>query len=93
MEYTTDISCFSYACSSCGDELVNKLKHTNKLLLPQSVLYSLQEDEEEFESPLFFKLKNKSNEFYQVCGVHEFSAPPGVIHAPYYVMNTLGIRE
>lgn len=93
MEYSTDISCFSYACSSCGDELTNKLKHTNKLLLPQSVLYSLQEDEEEFESPLFFKLKNKSNEFYQVCGVHEFSAPPGVIHAPYYVMNTLGIRE
>lgn len=80
MEYTTDISCFSYACSSCGEELANKLKHTNKLLLPQSVLYSLQEDGEEFESPLFFKLKNKSNEFYQVCGVHEFSAPPGVIH-------------
>ena len=69
MEYTTDISCFSYACSSCGEELVNKLKHTNKLLLPQSVLYSLQEDGDEFESPLFFKLKNKSNEFYQVCGV------------------------
>lgn len=93
MEYTTDISCFSYACSSCGDELVNKLKHTNKLLLPQSVLYSLQNSIDNFESPLFFKLKNISNEFYQVCGVHEFSAPPGVIHAPYYVMNTLGIRE
>jgi|TARA_B110000046_G_C12975457_1_gene390899 ubiquitin fusion degradation protein 1 len=93
MEYTTDISCFSYACSSCGDELVNKLKHTNKLLLPQSVLYSLQNSIDNFESPLFFKLTNKSNEFYQVCGVHEFSAPPGVIHAPYYVMNTLGIRE
>ena len=93
MKYSTDISCFSYACSSCGEELANKLKHTNKLLLPQSVLYSLQEDGEEFESPLFFKLKNKSNEFYQVCGVHEFSAPPGVIHAPYYVMNTLGISE
>ena len=50
MEYSTDISCFSYACSSCGDELVNKLKYTNKLLLPQSVLYSLQEDGEEFVS-------------------------------------------
>ena len=67
MEYSTDISCFSYACSSCDEELANKLKHTNKLLLPQSVLYSLQEDGEEFESPLFFKLTNKSNEFYQVC--------------------------
>ena len=42
---------------------------------------------------MFFKLKNKLNEFYQVCGVHEFSAPPGVIHAPFYIMNTLGIKE
>ena len=93
MEYSTDISCFSYACSSCDEELVNKLKHTNKLLLPSSVLYSLQEENDEFNSPLFFRLKNKSNEFYQECGVHEFSAPPGVIHAPYYVMNNLGINE
>jgi len=93
MEYSINVSCFSYACSSCDEELVNRLKHTNKLLLPQSVLYSLQNSIDNFESPLFFKLKNISNEFYQVCGVHEFSAPPGVIHAPYYVMNTLGIRE
>ena len=93
MEYSTDISCFSYACSSYDEELVNKLKHTNKLLLPSSVLYSLQEENDEFDSPLFFRLKNKSNEFYQECGVHEFSAPPGVIHAPYYVMNNLGINE
>ena len=93
MEFTTDILCFSYACSTCDEELVNKLKHTNKLLLPSSVLYSLQEENDEFDSPLFFRLKNKSNEFYQECGVHEFSAPPGVIHAPYYVMNNLGINE
>ena len=93
MEYSTDISCFSYACSSCSEEQVSKLKNTNKLLLPQSVLYSLQEENEEFDSPLFFKLKNKLNEFYQVCGVYEFSAPPGVIHAPFYIMNTLGIKE
>ena len=93
MEYSTDISCFSYACSSCDEELINNLKHTNKLLLPQSVLYSLQEDNEEFKSTLFFKLKNKSNDFYQVCGIHEFSAPPGVIHVPFYIMNTLGIKE
>ena len=93
MEFTTDLLSFSYACSSCDEELINKLKNTNKLLLPQSVLYSLQEENEEFDSPLFFKLKNKSNDFYQVCGVHEFSAPPGVIHAPFYIMNTLGIKE
>lgn len=93
MEFTTDILCFSYACSTCDEELVNKLKHTNKLLLPSSVLYSLQEENDDFDSPLFFRLKNKSNEFYQECGVHEFSAPPGVIHAPYYVMHNLGINE
>ena len=93
MSYETELMCFSYACSTCDEELVNKLKHTNKLLLPSSVLYSLQEENDEFDSPLFFRLKNKSNEFYQECGVHEFSAPPGVIHAPYYVMNNLGINE
>ena len=43
MEFTTDLLSFSYVCSSCDEELINILKYTNKLLLPQSVLYSFQE--------------------------------------------------
>ena len=29
----------------------------------------------------------------QVCGMQEFSAPPGVAHVPYHVMESLGIKE
>ena len=74
------------------EELVNKLKNKINYCYLKVFYILSKENGDEFDSPLFFKLKNKSNEFYQVCGVREFSAPPGVIHAPYYVMNTLGIR-
>ena len=93
MEFTTDLLSFSYACSYGHENVTDILKYTNKILLPPSVLYSLQENNDELETPLFFKVKNKVNDFYQVCGIHEFSAPPGVVHIPYYIMNTLGMSE
>ena len=65
------------------------------MLLHKCFIFS-QEDGEEFESPLFFKLKNKSNEFYQVCGVN--SVPTVLLrticyeYVRYYEGETINIE-
>ena len=42
---------------------------------------------------MFFKITNTNNTFGQVCGVQEFTAPPGVVLVPYHVMEGLGLKE
>ena len=36
---------------------------------------------------------NKEIQFSAYCGVHEFTAPPGVVHLPYRIMEGLGLTE
>ena len=85
---------FSYLCSE-NSEKYSDLNYTNKILLPESVLYKLQNNKkfENIEFPLFFNIKNIQTQFGIVCGVHEFTAPPGVCHMPYHIMSLLGIDE
>ena len=92
MAYTTELLCFSYTCSALSDDLQERLKYSNKILLPPSVLYDINQLEKA-EYPLFFKIKNKETEFGKVCGLHEFTAPPGVCHIPYYLLAELGMKE
>jgi len=92
MSVKTTLLCFSYACSSQSEELTQRVKHSNKILLPPSVLHTIN-NENAFSSPLFFQIKNLENQMTQVCGMQEFSAPPGVAHVPYHVMESLGIKE
>ena len=89
---TDNLNCYSYSCSSISDDSKKNLRYTNKLLLPPSILYSIN-NLNGVEFPLFFKLTNKDNSFGRVCSVHEFTAPPGVIHAPWYIMDELGMTE
>ena len=42
---------------------------------------------------MFFKVSNKEMQFGIVCGVQEFSAPPGICHVPYHIMNNIGVKE
>jgi len=91
-DYITQLMCFSYLCSSESD-VTNRLKYTNKILLPESVLFALKEDIEDLEFPLFFKVSNTETKFGHVCGVEEFSAPPGVCHIPYQVMADISVKE
>jgi len=85
---------FSYLCSE-NSEKYSDLNYTNKILLPESVLYGLQNNKkfENIEFPLFFNVKNTETQFGIVCGVHEFTSPPGVCHMPYHIMSLLGIDE
>ena len=99
--FTTTLLCFSYACSSQSEELTLRVKYSNKILLPSSVLYSINnrqsqsqsQNSDNFGDVMFFGIKNLENEMVQVCGVQEFSAPPGVVHIPYHIMAGMGIKE
>ena len=81
--------CFSYACSSQSEELIQRVKYSNKILLPPSVLHQLQDN----TNTMFFKITNIENSFGQVCGVQEFTAPPGVVLVPYHILDGLGLSE
>jgi len=94
MEHTTELLCFSYACSSQNPEMIEKLKHSNKILLPESMLFELTKDSHDsLENKLYFKVSHKETGYGEVCGVHEFSSPPGVVHLPYHIMTSCSIDE
>ena len=86
------LTCFSYACSSVSPDTQKLLKHSNKILLPASMLHKINEMDN-VEYPLFFKIINPICEFGRVCAVHEFTATEGLVNLPYYIMEDLGIEE
>ena len=85
--------CFSYSCSTQSEELTQRVKYSNKILLPPSVLHQLNDNDNIPDDILFFKIINDKNQFHQICGIQEFSAPPGVVYIPYHVMEGLGIEQ
>lgn len=64
--FTTTLLCFSYACSSQSEELTSRVKYSNKILLPSSVLYSINnrqsqsqsQNSDNFGDVMFFGIKN-----------------------------------
>ena len=95
MAFSTELLCFSYACCSTQNpETIEKLKHSNKILLPESLLFEITKDNHDsLENKLYFKVSNVETQYGEVCGVHEFSSPPGVVHLPYHIMNSCAIAE
>tara|TARA_B000000475_G_scaffold24574_2_gene19405 strand:- start:1233 stop:1985 length:753 start_codon:yes stop_codon:yes gene_type:complete len=94
MEFTTDLLCFSYACSTQNPDMIEKLRCSNKILLPESMLFELTKDNHDsLEQKLYFKVTNKETQYGEVCGVHEFSAPPGVVYLPYHIMESCALQE
>lgn len=94
MAFTTDLLCFSYACSSQNSEMIEKLRCSNKILLPESMLFEITKDNHDsLAQKLYFKVSNKETQYGEVCGVHEFSAPPGVVNLPYHIMESCSLEE
>ena len=94
MAFTTDLLCFSYACSTQNPDMTEKLRCSNKILLPESMLFELTKDNHDsLEQKLYFKVTNKETQYGEVCGVHEFSAPPGVVYLPYHIMESCALQE
>ena len=74
--------------------MIEKLKHSNKILLPESLLFELTKDNHDsLDNKLYFKISHLETGYGEVCGVHEFSSPPGVVHLPYHIMNSCSIGE
>ena len=92
MSYSTELLCFSYACSIVPEQIARQLKCSNKILLPDTILHDISNNDN-ITFPLFFNIQNKENKLNRVCAVHEFTAPPGVCNIPFYIMNELGISE
>lgn len=92
MSFRTNLSCFSFTCSTQPEELTKRLRSSNKILLPPSVLYELNQQDLS-DNIMFFKVSNKELNFGIVCGVQEFSSPPGICHIPYHIMEHIGIKE
>lgn len=94
MEHTMELLCFSYACSAQNPEMIEKLKHSNKILLPESLLFELTKvNHDSLDNKLYFKISHLETGYGEVCGVHEFSSPLGVVHLPYHIMNSCSIDE
>ena len=94
MAFTTDLLCFSYACSTQNPEMIEKLRCSNKILLPESMLFEITKDNHDsLAQKLYFKVSNKETQYGEVCGVHEFSAPPGVLNLPYHIMESCSLQE
>jgi ubiquitin fusion degradation protein 1 len=94
MFYDGEMQCFSYACSNLSPDLIDQVKYTNKLCLPPEVLYEINEtDIIPTDTRLYFKVSKSNTCQGQVCGVHEFSAPPGIAYIPYHIMEQLKLSE
>ena len=74
--------------------MIEKLRCSNKILLPESMLFELTKDNHDsLEQKLYFKVSNNETQYGEVCGVHEFSAPPGVVYLPYHIMESCALQE
>ena len=73
MAFTTDLLCFSYACSTQNPEMIEKLRCSNKILLPESMLFELTKDNHDsLDQKLYFKVSNKETQYGEVCGVNKY---------------------
>ena len=74
--------------------MIEKLKHSNKILLPESLLFELtKENHDSLDNKMYFKVSHTETGYGEVCGVHEFSAPPGVVNLPYHIMESCSLEE
>jgi len=54
MSFKTNLSCFSFTCSTQSEELTKRLKSSNKILLPPSVLYALNQQQNLNDNSIMF---------------------------------------
>ncbi|KAG6866997.1 hypothetical protein C0991_003913 [Blastosporella zonata] len=68
------------------------VSYGGKIIMPPSALASLTNLD--LESPWMFQLRNPSNPAASThAGVLEFIAEEGLVHLPYWMMNTLRLNE
>ena len=88
-EAKTTLMCFSMACSDKPKHVVDRVAHSNKIFLPESMLYKYKQE----QFPLYFKLTHPEYGVSTVCGVEEFTGPPGCFVVPHRIMEHLLICD
>ncbi|KAH3764050.1 ubiquitin fusion degradation protein 1 [Pelomyxa schiedti] len=79
------------ACSFAYAE-VDTPNDTDKVILPQSVLSGIPEWELK-SNPLVYEMSTIDTHKSVYCGVLEFTAKPGNVYVPYWLMEHLAIEE
>ncbi|TMW65480.1 hypothetical protein Poli38472_008122 [Pythium oligandrum] len=88
------LQCFSVACLD-----MPALEFGDKIVLPANVLMELQCFK--IPTPMLFHIRafghedpaSNTDSWTQYCSVQEFSAPPGQVFIPYWMMQNLYISE
>ena len=88
-EITHDLICWSLCCSDKTEEIIEQVENSNKVILPESMLYAYQD----YDFPIHFTIENKETNLSSVCGVFEFTSSPGTALFPYHLMQSLFINE
>ena len=88
-EEENNLICWSLRCSDKTDEIIEQVENSNKVILPESMLYAYQD----YDFPIHFTIENKETKLSSVCGVFEFTSSPGTALFPYHLMQSLFINE
>ena len=88
-EVSDSLICWSLRCSDKTEEVIEQVENSNKVILPESMLFKFQDK----DFPLHFTITNKETDMSSVCGVFEFTSNPGKALIPYHLMQSLFIKE
>ena len=83
------LMCFSLACSDKPAHVIERVAYSNKIFLPESMLYQYKQE----QFPLYFQLTHPEYGITCVCGVEEFTGPPGCFVVPQRIMEHLLCTE
>ena len=83
------LMCFSLACSDKSPTVVDRIAYSNKIFLPESILYRYKNE----KFPIYFKLSHPEYGVSCVCGVEEFTGTPGCVLVPHRVMEQILLNE
>jgi len=88
-EEENNLICWSLRCSDKDENTIEQLESSNKIILPESILYAYKDH----EFPIHFTVENIETKISSVCGVFEFTSSPGTALFPYHLMQSLFINE
>ena len=80
---------WSLFCSDKSQDVINSLSYSNKVILPESMLYECKDK----KYPLLFNITGVESGISYVCSVYEFTANPEICIMPYHIMESLFIQE
>ena len=80
---------WSLFCSDKSQDVINNLSYSNKVILPESMLYQCKDK----KYPLLFTITGVDSGISYVCSVYEFTANPEICIMPYHIMESLFIQE